>query len=154
MGNNIVEVPLLSASCGSCTRSLFIHSPKMWFCCYNYVRPLCSYLLPLSNTFSLWPVLNVACFCRVHGRPPLDVSIDDIEYLRGLRFTWTKIAEVLRISRSTLYRWLDQEGIDRDLHYTDISDYDLHRVVESIKQSHPNGHTSPSPNTRFSSAAS
>jgi len=68
----------------------------------------------------------------------LDVSIDDIEYLRGLRFTWTKITEVLRISRSTLYRRLDQEGIDRDLHYTDISDYDLDRVVESIKQSHPN----------------
>jgi len=30
MGNNIVEVPLLSASCGSCTRrNLLIHSPKM-----------------------------------------------------------------------------------------------------------------------------
>ena len=77
-------------------------------------------------------------FCRAHGHPRLDVSIDDIEYLRGLRFTWTKIAEILRISRSTLYRRLEEEGIHCDLHYTDISDYELDRVVESIKQAHPN----------------
>ncbi len=78
-------------------------------------------------------------FCRVHGRPPLEVSVDDIEYLRGLRFTWTKIAEILGISRSTLYRRLEQEGIDHhELHYTNISDYELDRVVESIKQAHPN----------------
>lgn len=68
----------------------------------------------------------------------MDVSIDDIEYLRGLRFTWTKIAEILRISQSTLYRRLEVEGIHYDLHYTIISDYELDRVVESIKQAYPN----------------
>ncbi len=81
---------------------------------------------------------NVFCFCRARGRPALDVSVEDIEYLRGMRFSWTKIAEILGISRSTLYRRLEEEGIECDRQYTVISDYDLDRVLESIKQAHPN----------------
>ena len=68
----------------------------------------------------------------------LEVSIEEIEYLRTLRFTWTKIAEFLGVSRSTLYRRLKEEGIDHSAKYTNIADNDLDRTVESIKQSHPN----------------
>ena len=69
----------------------------------------------------------------------LEVSFEEIEYLHGLRFTWTKIAEILGISRSTLYRRLKQEG-DDDLTctYSDISNTELDRIVESIKLAHPN----------------
>jgi len=66
------------------------------------------------------------------------VSIDDIEYLRGLRFSWTKIAKLMGISRSTLYRRLDEYGVQQDVRYTSITDFDLDRTVESIKQVHPN----------------
>jgi len=66
------------------------------------------------------------------------VSIDDIEYLRGLRFSWTKIAKLMGISRSTLYRRLDEYGVQQDVRYTSITDSDLDRTVESIKQVHPN----------------
>ena len=55
-----------------------------------------------------------------------------------MRFTWTKIAEIVGISRSTLYRRLEEEGVDLTSTYSDISNSELDRMVESIKQTHPN----------------
>ena len=75
---------------------------------------------------------------RSPGRPVIPVDVEDIEYLRGLRFSWTKVAQILEISRSTLYRRLEQEGISQSTTYTDMSDVDLDQVIESIKQTHPN----------------
>ena len=82
-------------------------------------------------------MLNIIIY-RSPGRPIISVDVEDIEYLRGLRFSWTKIAKILEISRSTLYRRLEQEGISQSTVYTDISDVDLDRVIASIKQTHPN----------------
>ena len=80
------------------------------------------------------------CFpsCKSPGRPLLAVSIEDIEYLRSLQFSWTKIAQILGISRSTLYRRLEESGIQQDVQYTSISDFELDRAVEYIKNMHPN----------------
>lgn len=75
---------------------------------------------------------------RSSGRPRITVAIEDIEFLRGLRFSWTRIAEILQISRSTLYRRLEEEGLSRESTFSDISDLELDRVVASIKRSHPN----------------
>ena len=44
----------------------------------------------------------------------------------------------MAISHSTLYRRLDEEGIDCLATYTDISDNDLDSTASEIKQSHPN----------------
>ena len=68
----------------------------------------------------------------------LEVSIEEIEHLRGLRFSWTKIAKLVGISRSTLYRRLEVEGIGITDTYSDISDDELDRAVQYIKLSHPN----------------
>lgn len=76
--------------------------------------------------------------CSSPGRPLIPVDIDDVQFLRGLHFSWTKIAEILGISRATLYRRLEEEGISRDTSYTNIDDADLDRIIESIKQEHPN----------------
>ena len=80
------------------------------------------------------------CFssCRSPGRPFLAVSIEDIEYLRRLRFSSTKIAQILGISRSTLYRRLEESGVQQDVQYASISDFELDRAVEYIKNLHPN----------------
>ena len=75
---------------------------------------------------------------RLPGRPKLEVPIEEIEYLRELQFSWTKIASILEISRSTLYRRLAQEGIDLACTFSNISDSALDGVMNSIKQAHPN----------------
>ena len=66
------------------------------------------------------------------------MDIDEIEFLRNLRFSWTRIASILGVSRSTLYRKLNDEGISQDLYYSDISDLDLDRQIQIIKRDHPN----------------
>lgn len=53
---------------------------------------------------------------RSVGRPTIEVDVCDIEYLRSLRFSWTKIANILGISRSTLYRRLSEEEISDDVY--------------------------------------
>ncbi len=64
--------------------------------------------------------------------------MDDVEFLRGMSFTWSKIAQLLGISRSTLYRRLNEEGVPNHLSYSEISDEQLDEFIEEIKQAHPN----------------
>ena len=64
--------------------------------------------------------------------------MEDVEFLRSVRFLWVQIADILGISRSTFYQRLDEEGICRLTSYTEIADTDLDRVIEGLKRSHPN----------------
>lgn len=66
------------------------------------------------------------------------MDIEDIEFLRGLGFSWTRIAQVIGISRSTLYRRLEEEGVPTSVWYTQMSDVDLDRVIQQLKRDHPN----------------
>ena len=72
------------------------------------------------------------------GRPKVEIDMDEVEYYRSLKFSWTKIARLLEVSRSTLYRRLDDEGVSRDTTFSDISDADLDDRIISIKQLYPN----------------
>ena len=72
------------------------------------------------------------------GRPPIDFNIEEVEFLRSLNLQWNKIAQILGVSRYTLYRRLKSEGILQDLQFTDISDSDLDDVIKQIKAEHPN----------------
>ena len=72
------------------------------------------------------------------GRPRINVSLDYVEFLRSLRFSFTQIAALLGISRATLYRRLGEGGVNHLSTYTDISDADLDAEVLQIKTNHPN----------------
>ena len=51
--------------------------------------------------------------------------MDDVEFFRGLNFKWNKIADILGVSRSTLYTHLSEEGIPEELQYSSITDREL-----------------------------
>ena len=72
------------------------------------------------------------------GRPSIQINIEEVEFLRALHLPWIRIAEILDISRHTLYRWLKNEGILQELQFTEISDNDLDEVMKGIKEEHPN----------------
>ena len=62
---------------------------------------------------------------------------DVILELRQLNYSWNKIATMMGISRWTLYRRLDEFGIDATT-FTDISEPHLDEVLRDIKRQHPN----------------
>lgn len=70
------------------------------------------------------------------GRPKLDVTREEIIHLKQLNYSWTKIAEILQISRQTLYRQLEEFGID-SCKFSPISESDLDNTLKDIKVSHP-----------------
>ena len=55
--------------------------------------------------------------------------------LRLLQFSWTKISQMLGISRSTLYRRLQIYGIHSNP-FTQISKSDLVEIFREIKKEH------------------
>lgn len=63
--------------------------------------------------------------------------MEEVEYLRSLRFSWKKIAEIIGISRRTLYRRLDEWNLPSDIHYTAVSDNDLDRLVSDVRAENP-----------------
>ena len=76
---------------------------------------------------------NLMCF-RGLGRPPVEVDLDEVGQLRSLGFSWTKIGELLNISRRTLYRRLEGSNL---VGYTDILPQELDAVVQAYKEEHP-----------------
>ena len=73
------------------------------------------------------------------GRPRLIVNIVQVEFLRSWRFTWTRIAYTLCISRTTLWRRLKEAGYDFniDSRFSEISEDSLKREILVIKDNFP-----------------
>jgi len=71
------------------------------------------------------------------GRPKVDVDLDDVEFLRSLKLTWTMVADVLGVSKSTIFRRMTEEGRVVST-YSSIDDGSLDSIVQSVKVDHPN----------------
>ena len=67
----------------------------------------------------------------------MEVDVEEVEYIRSLRFSWKKIAEIIGISRRTLYRRLNEWNVPIDIKYSTITDENLDSLVADIKRSYP-----------------
>lgn len=71
------------------------------------------------------------------GRPKVFVRKEQIQFLRELKLSWTKIASLFGICRRTLYRIRQEYGLMDPYNFTCISNHDLDGQVSRIKQFMP-----------------
>ena len=70
------------------------------------------------------------------GCPRADVDLDDVEFLCSLKLSLTKVAPLLGVSWSTIYRRMEEEG--RVIgSYTVITDNALDILIQRLKSDHP-----------------
>jgi len=65
------------------------------------------------------------------GRPSYNIPAEDLENLRGLGFTWTKISKLFGVSRWTIYRRVKEYDIPNVSGFSHISDDRLDQLVTS-----------------------
>lgn len=71
-----------------------------------------------------------------HGRPRFDISREQLQHLRSLSFSWTAIADMLKVTRMTIYRWRVEYGMLDESHSM-IGDQELTEKVQQIMTEHP-----------------
>lgn len=69
------------------------------------------------------------------GRPRMQINVEQVAEMRRMGLSITKISEVIGVSRSTLYRVLEDDDL---IGVTDISDQELDAIIASYKETHPN----------------
>ena len=67
------------------------------------------------------------------GSSKLIVNREQTELLRSSEFTWEEVAQILSISRTTLWRRVQELGIPM-CKYSDISDHDLDHLDPFLAQ--------------------
>ena len=72
------------------------------------------------------------------GRPSTDINLDDVKYLITLGFTKSQIAELLGISRKTLYNKIGSCDSKNFSNYSDMTETQLDDIVRRVKLQHPN----------------
>mgnify|MGYP003429371256 FL=1 len=64
------------------------------------------------------------------------MNLDHVELLRNTGYSWTDIAKVFNISRSTLWRRITEAGMSID-NFSDVSDADLDAMVGETQNNFP-----------------
>ena len=71
------------------------------------------------------------------GRPSLNVDIEQVNVLREYHFNWTQIANIIDITRSTLWRKLKKCWYNFEEKYSTISPEELKREIIVTKEKYP-----------------
>ena len=71
-----------------------------------------------------------------HGRPRFQISKEQLQYLHSLSFSWTAIADMLMVSRMTVYQRRVEFGLLVEPQ-SSISDQELIRIVQQLSVQHP-----------------
>ena len=86
------------------------------------------YQLRLQSTYpSAFPVLIAQT--GGPGRPSYVIPLEFLEELRGLGFTWTKIAAMFKVSRSTVMRRVREYGLQNLAKFSNVSDQEVDEII-------------------------
>ena len=73
------------------------------------------------------------------GRPPSEVDMNALLYLKTIGMPMKDIAQLLGVSRQTLYNAIGQSDFpDAYATYTSIYDSELDALIKRVKEQHPN----------------
>ena len=91
----------------------------------------------LQGTFSS-PSSDFICYSPsgLPGRPKLSFDMEDLQCLQRIGLSLTKISEIFGISRSTLYRRMQEIGFDRT-RFSLCSDEELDGIIANLKNTLP-----------------
>ena len=67
------------------------------------------------------------------GRPRYLISVQQLQFLRDLNFSWTKIGKILGVSRKTINRRRQELGMSEELSWSCVSDDDLKQIMCEIQ---------------------
>ena len=70
------------------------------------------------------------------GRPPFQIEADVLEDLRGMGFTWTKIAQMFGVSRWTLYRRVREFNLQDMTSFSSMADSQLDEIIREYLREH------------------
>jgi AraC-like DNA-binding protein len=70
------------------------------------------------------------------GRPPYVIPLEFLEVLRGLGFTWTKIAAMFKVSRWTVMRRFREHGLQNLAKFSNVSDQEVDEIINAYISRH------------------
>lgn len=70
------------------------------------------------------------------GRPRFNITLEQLQYLRSMSFTWLQIAEIVGVSYMTIYRRKWEYGIV-EVPGGNTSDIELHEVLRQMRNDFP-----------------
>lgn len=70
------------------------------------------------------------------GRPSFQISQEVLEDLRGFGFSWQKIANILGVSRWTVYRRVQEYGLQSMSDFSSVSDRELDDIISEYMNQH------------------
>lgn len=93
--------------------------------------------LDLNNRpTSVAQVLVASMYTRRAGRPSFKIPQEMLEDLRGFGFSWQKIADILGVSRWTIYRRVQEYGLKSMSDFSLMSDGELDNIVSEYMNQH------------------
>lgn len=86
-----------------------------------------------NNSVSFYPQPSPRVEGQGPGRPALNITKEQMEYVPSLHFSWEKIAQLLHTSVSTVQRRRRAFGITEEFEqYSVISDHELDQIYKEI----------------------
>eukprot|EP00794_Sanderia_malayensis_P001565 gene1565-1725_t len=103
------------------------------------IRERCLYLCTDEEISPVSYVTQTINHVESAGRPIVEISKEQLEFLRSLQFTWKRIAKLLGVSVSTIATKRNIYQLEEDLpEWSQLSDEELDGVVQEIRTLTPN----------------